>query len=204
MHGKFEVTDGTSWTSIGIPVGASSSSSRCYGLGSLALIGAYCLWGKDSLRAAAAFWAVAAAGLVGVLRPGFLRPVYVLWMALAFPIGWTVSHLLLLIVYYLVLTPIGLLMRLFGYDPLESPARSLGQVVLDAARPRRGCRPILQTISERAVGDRACFAAKTSPFSPSKGTNRMHREIKPRRSRSRLNNSPNKSPPASWRSSGTS
>jgi hypothetical protein len=30
-----------------------------------------------------------------------------------------VSHLLLLVVYYLVLTPIGLLMRLIGYDPLQ-------------------------------------------------------------------------------------
>lgn len=83
------------------------------------LIGAYSLWGRGSLPAAAAFWVVAAAGLVGYLRPGFLRPVYILWMALAWPIGWTISHLLLLSVYYLVLTPIGLLMRLFGNDPLQ-------------------------------------------------------------------------------------
>jgi hypothetical protein len=83
------------------------------------LIGAYCFWGRDSLPAASAFWAVAAAGFAGYFRPGFLRPVYILWMALAWPIGWTVSHLLLLSVYYLVLTPIGLLMKLFGYDPMQ-------------------------------------------------------------------------------------
>jgi hypothetical protein len=88
-------------------------------IGFFGLIGAYCLGGKDSLPAAAALWAVAAAGLVGYLRPGFLWPVYILWMVLAFPIGWTMSHLLLLTVYYLVVTPIGLLMRLFGYDPLQ-------------------------------------------------------------------------------------
>jgi len=88
-------------------------------IGFFGLIGAYSLWGHDSLRAATAFWAVAAAGLVGYLRPGVFRPVYLLWMALALPIGWTISHLLLLIVYYLILTPIGLLMRLVGYDPME-------------------------------------------------------------------------------------
>lgn len=88
-------------------------------IGFFGLIGVYCLWRQDSLRAATAFWVVAAAGIVGYLRPGIFRPVYVLWMALAFPIGWTISHLVLLILFYLVLTPIGLLMRLFGYDPME-------------------------------------------------------------------------------------
>lgn len=88
-------------------------------LGFFALLGVYALWRHESPRAAVAFWAVAAAGIVGLLRPGTFRPVYVVWMALVLPIGWTVSHLLLMIVYYLVLTPIGLLMRLFGYDPLQ-------------------------------------------------------------------------------------
>jgi hypothetical protein len=84
-----------------------------------ALIGAYCLWAKDSAVAATIIWSVAAVGLAGVVWPGILRPVYVVWMALATPIGWTISHLLILFVYYLVITPIGLGMRLFGYDPME-------------------------------------------------------------------------------------
>jgi saxitoxin biosynthesis operon SxtJ-like protein len=83
------------------------------------LIGVDCLLRRGSLPAAAIFEAIAAAGVVGYFRPSFLRPVYVAWMAVAWPIGWTVSHLLLLLVYYLVLTPIGLVMRLFGYDPLN-------------------------------------------------------------------------------------
>lgn len=82
------------------------------------LIGGYCLW-IDSTTAATVFWVLAAIGIVGYFRPGFVRPVYVVWMALAWPIGWTISHLLLLTVYYLVLTPIGLLMKLVRYDPLQ-------------------------------------------------------------------------------------
>ncbi len=51
--------------------------------------------------------------------PALLRPVYLGWMYAAFPIGWTVSHLLLALIYYLMVTPIGLFMRLAGSDPLR-------------------------------------------------------------------------------------
>jgi hypothetical protein len=57
-------------------------------------------------------------GVVGVLRPGWMRIALMGWMWAAFPIGWTVSHLLMASIYYLVVTPIGLLMRLAGRDPL--------------------------------------------------------------------------------------
>jgi hypothetical protein len=87
-------------------------------VGFFGLVGAYCVWMKDAPTAAAAFWVVAGLGLVGYFLPAVLRPVYILWMALALPIGWTISHLLLLGVYYLVVTPIGLIMRLVGYDPM--------------------------------------------------------------------------------------
>ena len=40
-------------------------------------------------------------------------------MLAAVPIGWTLSHLVLGAVYYGVFTPIGLVMRLLGHDPLE-------------------------------------------------------------------------------------
>jgi hypothetical protein len=80
-------------------------------VGIFSLIGVDCWLRRGALSAAAVFGAIAAAGVVGYFRPGFLRPVYIAWMAVAWPIGWTVSHL--------VLTPIGLLMRLFGYDPLN-------------------------------------------------------------------------------------
>jgi hypothetical protein len=39
-------------------------------------------------------------------------------MVLAFPIGWTVSRLVLAAVFYGLFTPIGLVFRLMGRDPL--------------------------------------------------------------------------------------
>ena len=65
-------------------------------------------------------WATAAAvALVGWVRPSWLRPVFVAVMLAAFPVGWVVSHLMLAAAFYLVFTPVGLLLRCFGYDPLE-------------------------------------------------------------------------------------
>lgn len=51
--------------------------------------------------------------------PAVRRPLYLGWMYAAFPIGWTVSHLVLAAVYYLALTPIGVLARLFGHNPMQ-------------------------------------------------------------------------------------
>lgn len=53
------------------------------------------------------------------LVPPLRRPVYLGWMYAAFPIGWTVSHIVLGAVFFLAVTPVGLLMRLFGHDPMR-------------------------------------------------------------------------------------
>jgi hypothetical protein len=45
--------------------------------------------------------------------------IYRAWLAASRPIGWTVSFLLLAFVFYAILTPTGLLMRLTGRDPME-------------------------------------------------------------------------------------
>jgi hypothetical protein len=84
------------------------------------LFGAFLIWRTGSLRPAYWVWGIAAPlGLIGVAFPAFMRPIFTLWMYLAFPIGWVFSHLIMMCVFYLVMTPIGLVMRLFGYDPLR-------------------------------------------------------------------------------------
>ncbi len=57
--------------------------------------------------------------VVGWSWPRFMRTVYVGMSTLAWPIGFVVSHVAMAVVYYLVLTPIGGLLRVFGYDPME-------------------------------------------------------------------------------------
>jgi hypothetical protein len=63
--------------------------------------------------------AAAVVGLWGCWRPRDLRPIFVGWMVLAFPIGWTVSTLLLAVLYFGIFTPLALLFRLKGRDLLQ-------------------------------------------------------------------------------------
>jgi hypothetical protein len=58
-------------------------------------------------------------GLVGLTRPGYVRFIYVGWMILAFPIGWTVSQFVLAVVFFGLFAPIGLIFRLLGRDLLH-------------------------------------------------------------------------------------
>jgi hypothetical protein len=58
-------------------------------------------------------------GPLGLVRPDWMRWVYVGWMVLAFPIGWTVSQVMLTVMFFGLFTPIGLIFRLIGRDPLH-------------------------------------------------------------------------------------
>jgi ABC-type uncharacterized transport system permease subunit len=60
---------------------------------------------------------------IGLARPKSLRLVYVIAMAVTAPIGWVVSNVLAIALYYLVFTPLGLLFRAIGRDPLALRAR---------------------------------------------------------------------------------
>ena len=73
--------------------------------------------GRPAATAAAALLA-AAVPLVGLASAEWLRRIYVGLSCAVYPIGFVVSHVILALVYYVVLTPIGWLARLGGYDPL--------------------------------------------------------------------------------------
>jgi hypothetical protein len=45
--------------------------------------------------------------------------VFQAWLAMVYPIGWIISHALLAVIFYLVITPIGLVVRLCDRDPLQ-------------------------------------------------------------------------------------
>lgn len=66
-------------------------------------------------RIAAGF--VGLIGIVGLVWPLALRWLFVGWMVAVFPIGWMVSQLVILLVFVLILTPMGILGRFRGQDP---------------------------------------------------------------------------------------
>jgi hypothetical protein len=64
-------------------------------------------------------------GLAGLARPEWVRLIYIGWMVLAFPIGWTISQVVVLILFFGLFTPIGLFFRLVGRDPLQRARRGV-------------------------------------------------------------------------------
>ncbi len=88
-------------------------------LGFMALFGAFAWFRLTAPTVAGVLWVVAVVvPIIGWLAPGFMRLIFVGMSYAAWPVGFVVSHVILAMVYYLVLTPIGWSMRLFGYDPM--------------------------------------------------------------------------------------
>jgi hypothetical protein len=69
--------------------------------------------------AIAAGVALAVIGITVWFRERFGSRFYQAWSLLFLPLAWSVSTLLLILVYYAVLTPIGLALRMAGRDPLH-------------------------------------------------------------------------------------
>ena len=55
----------------------------------------------------------------GIIAPSLLKPLQKIWMILAVLLGFIMTRLILLILFYLILTPIGILARIFGKDFLD-------------------------------------------------------------------------------------
>jgi hypothetical protein len=58
--------------------------------------------------------------IMGLVLPIFLKPLYLVWMRFAFILGWVNTRIILAIIFYLIFTPVGLAMRLFRIDLLET------------------------------------------------------------------------------------
>jgi hypothetical protein len=87
-------------------------------------IAAYQGWIRERTTLALTLAAVGGVvGLLGLIAPKLIRPIYVGWMVAAFPIGWAVSHLILAIIFYGLFTPLALYFRLIGRDALQRGPR---------------------------------------------------------------------------------
>lgn len=76
-------------------------------------------------------------GLAGLARPRVMRYIFTGWLIAAFPIGWTVSKVMLGAMFLLVFTPVSLLFRLTGRDALhrrKAAARSYWTPMSHAAK----------------------------------------------------------------------
>lgn len=63
-------------------------------------------------------------GPLGLWRPNLVRPIYVGGVVIGFPASWLLSHVSLAVIFYLVVTPLGLSARLLGRDRLSLRRRA--------------------------------------------------------------------------------
>jgi hypothetical protein len=114
---------------------------RWFGLvlaAALCTLGGIAYWRTRSTPVAAG---IAGAGvLIGVayyaVRPA-RRPIFLAWGGLTYPLGLALSFVVLSVIYFLVITPVGLIMRLVGRDPM---CRRFDRAAATYWRPRPPAR----------------------------------------------------------------
>ena len=57
--------------------------------------------------------------LIAIAMPSVLKPVYWMWMIFGIILGWFMTRVILSLLFYIIITPIGLTLRLFGKQFLE-------------------------------------------------------------------------------------
>ena len=96
---------------------------RQFGLLCLAVFGGWAMWrlaqGETGVLTVGLGATGAALGILGLAAPSTLGPVFTAWMIAAFPIGWTISRVLLAALFYVMFTPVATAFRLMGRDALS-------------------------------------------------------------------------------------
>lgn len=107
---------------IAIDWNPNRAALRKFGLSMLIFGLVFALWFGFKHQPVAA-WIFGIGGVFCFVTSRFAPPVaklvYALWMALAWLLGQIVTPLIMAALYYLVITPIGLILRLTGHDRLR-------------------------------------------------------------------------------------
>jgi len=100
---------------------ATARNLRGFGLGAAVIlcIFAFFAWRKDGAALPYLLGAAAAFAVCGALLPAALKPLFKVWMKFAGVLAVVNTFLLLGFVYYVLLAPYAMLLRMLGRDPLD-------------------------------------------------------------------------------------
>jgi hypothetical protein len=68
-----------------------------------------------------------ASGLLAAIAPRAVLPLYLAMSVVTAPIGFLLSHVLLFLLFFGLFTPLGVVMRLFGCDPMRLARHAAGE-----------------------------------------------------------------------------
>jgi hypothetical protein len=115
---------------------------RQFGGLSLVVFGGLAAWrlwhGQTGLWTYALAAIAVLVGVTGLIAPALVRPIYIGWMIVAFPIGWTISHIALGLMFFAVFVPVGLYFRMTGRDALRLKRGKEGSYWLAKPAARSG------------------------------------------------------------------
>lgn len=96
-------------------------SLRAFGclVGGVLLIVAGILWWNVFLPAAILAGVGGTLFVMGLVAPRLLRGAHGIWMAFALALGYIMTRVILTAVFFFLITPVGVLMRLVGRDPMH-------------------------------------------------------------------------------------
>ena len=93
------------------------------------------VWRQEAVR----IWVVVPGGLLaaaGLIVPGVLKHVYRGWMWVGHVMGWINTRIILGVLFYGVVTPMGLAMKLAGRDPMRRAFEPDAQTYRVICQPR--------------------------------------------------------------------
>ena len=94
---------------------------RKFGLmvgGVFAVLGLLFLW-RHKAHYPYFLWPGVVLVLFGAILPRALKWIYIAWMSVAFVLGFVMAHVILALLFFFVITPMGLVARLVGKDFLS-------------------------------------------------------------------------------------
>jgi hypothetical protein len=100
-----------------------------------ALLGAYAYWKVWTEVATAALILSALFAAAALVAPQLLSPLNRLWYGLGLLLGKIVSPIVLGIIFFILITPISLITRLFGRDELKIKKRCVDSYWIDRSPP---------------------------------------------------------------------
>ena len=74
-------------------------------------------------------------GITGLIRPALVKLLFSVAMAIAFPIGWVMTRLLLGFLFFCIFTPVGWLFRQLKRDPLHIRKPAVASYWAHAGQP---------------------------------------------------------------------
>ncbi len=95
----------------------------------------YAYWEGWSKVAVAALSAALLFGVAALLSPQLLTPLNRLWYGLGLLLGKIVSPIVLGVIFFVLITPVSLVTRLFGRDELKIKKRSVDSYWVDRSPP---------------------------------------------------------------------